>query len=543
MKNIYIIILIVCANIVAQAQCSVGFQYMASPSGNVNYSANSNVTDSLAYPINYTWSFGDGSSGTGVNPAHIYINTNLSYQTCVTILTANGCTSTFCDSVVFSVPCMAIYSYTLDSMNMLNNTYNFTSNSVPDNAATIVSYSWDFGDSTVISVLQNPSHTYTSSGNYWVCLNIVTSSGCVNSSCGYVNVNSVTQCSAGFYHYLDTITVPPVTPYVFVDQSIAGNSSVITNWNWTFSGGTPATSNLQNPSVVFAGQGYHLICLSISTSAGCVSTLCDSIFIANIPCQITAGFNTQSPTTIGGYDGFIETSVMGGTPPFVYSWNTGQTTANIYNLTSGSYLLNLIDANNCNFTYTTQLYEPYDTTGGPIVDTLTTGIIDTCLGFVPDNFYISNIVTDSLNNTVMITWIFTGGGSTASITVQYSYYNSGNNAVILTLNCGTKTLVTYMSYINITSSVGISDSYSDMFEILVYPVPFNDRLNIVFNSKKSGNINLNMIDVTGRSLMMKQTSVSIGNNTIELNTSDFHSGIYILNIESDGKVFHKQLIK
>ncbi|MBI5539178.1 MAG: PKD domain-containing protein [Bacteroidia bacterium] len=631
MKKYFIAILFAAISILSSAQCTVGFQAVTSPSGNVDFVSTSTINDSLDYPINYTWSFGDGSSGTGATLTHFYNNTNGIYSVCVTMQTANGCTSTFCDSVVFNPISQCQSSF--DSLQTTTNTFSFTSTSLADSGNVIVSYLWDFGDSTTSS-LQNPIHIYPSHGYYNVCLTIVTSGGCVNTSCGLIQVlpatlcqpnfistldslsvpanstfiftdqslpgindsiiawnwffygespyiysdlqnpaitftnpgshlvcltintfsgcastycdsifiNQITQCQANFYSYLDSITVPPISPYVFIDQSILANNDTIISWSWTFSGGNPSTSSLQNPSVVFANQGSYEACLTIVTSTGCTSTFCDSIYVTG-GCQLSVNLNTQSPTTIGGNDGFIETSVAGGTPPYSYSWSNGQTTANIYNLSSGVYTLNIIDANSCNFTYSTQLYEPYDTLGGSIVDTLTTGIIDSCLNFVPDSFYIANVVIDSINNIATITWTFTNGGLTSSITVQYTYYYSGNNAVLLTLNCGAKTLVTYMSFINITASVGVSDNIEEKLEINVYPVPFNDKLNIVFNSKKSGIVSLNVIDVMGRDLVMKQFSVSSGDNNIELNTSEFHSGIYILNIESDGKVFHKQIVK
>jgi PKD repeat protein len=41
-----------------------------------------------------------------------------------------------------------------------------------------------------------------------------------------------------------------------------------TMWNWTFSGGTPATSTLSNPTVVFASAGAHTVTLISSNSVG-----------------------------------------------------------------------------------------------------------------------------------------------------------------------------------------------------------------------------------------------------------------------------------
>ncbi|MBK9339060.1 MAG: PKD domain-containing protein [Lewinellaceae bacterium] len=50
----------------------------------------------------------------------------------------------------------------------------------------------------------------------------------------------------------------------FVDKS-ANNP---TAWEWTFSGGTPATSTLQNPTVTFSGSGAYTVRLTASNDAG-----------------------------------------------------------------------------------------------------------------------------------------------------------------------------------------------------------------------------------------------------------------------------------
>lgn len=41
-----------------------------------------------------------------------------------------------------------------------------------------------------------------------------------------------------------------------------------TSWNWTFEGGTPATSTLQNPSVTYNSQGTYAVTLKVTNSYG-----------------------------------------------------------------------------------------------------------------------------------------------------------------------------------------------------------------------------------------------------------------------------------
>lgn len=451
MKKLFTMFLIVIAGLAANAQCGVGFQSQVSPAGSVDFMAYASVNDSAAYPITYTWSFGDGSSVTSINSniTHQFGTMSGNVLVCVSIQTATGCTSNYCDTVNLSQQsgCYSNYNYYIDSVNTLGYTFFFLNNSTPDASATIVSYNWSFGDSTY-STVENPTHTFPAPGTYWVCLSIATSSGCVSTYCGYVTVG-------------------------------------------------------------------------------------------NTGCQLYVDLVSYSPSTIGGNDGFIESNIYGGTPPFMYSWNTGQTTANIYYLTSGIYTLNVLDANGCANSYTTQLYEPYDTTGGGIIDTLTAGVIDTCLNFVPSSYYVSSVTVDSMSNTVVVVWTFSGSGQTSTLVVTYTYIYNGNNVIVLSLNCGTKSVITYQTVIHIgmTTEVPVYGFEQSMY---AYPVPFNDKLTLGYYS--AGNTMIRMFDATGRQVINLQTNDK-GNTSTELNTSGLSNGIYTLSIESNGTVLHKQVVK
>ena len=88
----------------------------------------------------------------------------------------------------------------------------------------------------------------------------------------------------GSVQFTDTSTVPPTAP-------------AITNWAWTFEGGTPATSTAQNPSVQYNTPGTYQVELTVTNADGSATktvpayiTVTDSLIVADF----TA--NTQSPT-------------------------------------------------------------------------------------------------------------------------------------------------------------------------------------------------------------------------------------------------------
>lgn len=56
---------------------------------------------------------------------------------------------------------------------------------------------------------------------------------------------------------------------------------------------------------------------------------------------------TTNPATCGGSNGGATITVNGGTAPFTYLWSNGQTTAQLSNVSAGSYSYTVTDANGC----------------------------------------------------------------------------------------------------------------------------------------------------------------------------------------------------
>lgn len=533
-KSVTLLMMTAIVAVMYGQNCQPSFTYQSNfLTGEVTFNGYVNSNDSAIHPVDYAWSFGDGASGTGQLVTHTYNPAGGYYLVCLTINTANGCTGTYCDSVGFSQNsnCFANFSYLIDSVTQNSETYSFYGGGTPDNGETITQYNWTISNGYTHTG-QNFQWTFTTSGYYTICLYITTSSGCTNHYCQtiYVSAGNTTGCNAYFTYSIDSASV-----YQFTDQS-NGDSVIITSWQWSFGDGTG--SQIQNPTHIFNGNGLYHVCLTISTSNGCSSTFCDSIIVGNGGCQLSGTLYPHGPTTIGGSDGFIISNIYGGTPPYTYQWSTGATTADIHNLPSGVYTLHVVDVQGCQINMTAGLYEPYDTTGGNIVDTLTTGIIDTCLNFVPDSFYISNVVVDPNSNTVTVTWNFTGGGMTGTIEVTYTFTYYGNTAIIITINCGNKALTSFMSYINIYSASTVQNTDNSR-EISVYPVPFSEKIMIDLLQQEKTTFTIS--DITGRTLISVIRTSAGG--PVEINTSALPSGAYILNIESSNGNIFRHIVK
>lgn len=105
-----------------------------------------------------------------------------------------------------------------------------------------------------------------------------------------------------------------------------------------------AWSDGQTTSVAIGlPPGQHAV--AITDAAGC--TIVDTVFLT-AQYQMLVGMNLlQAVTCHNSSTGSIQANPIGGTPPFMYLWDNGQTTGNLSGLPAGSYFVTITDANGC----------------------------------------------------------------------------------------------------------------------------------------------------------------------------------------------------
>lgn len=165
----------------AQVFCNAGFTGANQPTG---FAFNSNSTSSGTI-LAYTWDFGDGNTATTTTgtTSHAYAG-NGPYVACLTIVTSDSCSSTYCDTLVFNntFPCQAGFFHYPDT------TGQYTIIGVNTSTGTNLSYSWDFGDGNTSNV-QFPIHQYAGAGTYLICLTVTSSNpACTSTYCDSVTV-------------------------------------------------------------------------------------------------------------------------------------------------------------------------------------------------------------------------------------------------------------------------------------------------------------------------------------------------------------------
>lgn len=152
----------------------------------------------------------------------------------------------------------------------LGNATKFTDASVSLPGDPIVAWNWSFpGGNPASSNQQNPVTVYSLAATYTVTLVITTLQGNKDTVLQQVSVYSIPVVA-----FSTSITGNVVQ---FNDQSTSAYGT-IGSWNWSFSGGTPSASTVQNPSTTYAGNGTYTVCLTVSNEE-CINFSCQTISI------------------------------------------------------------------------------------------------------------------------------------------------------------------------------------------------------------------------------------------------------------------------
>ncbi len=126
----------------------------------------------------YAWDFGDGTSGTGVNPTHVFTKAG-SYTVVLTVTDNAGATTSISHVVTPNVaanqPPVAAFASAVSNLSV---TFDGSGSSDPD--GTVASYAWTFGDGTTGSGA-TPTHQYAAAATYNVTLMVTDNQGATNS--------------------------------------------------------------------------------------------------------------------------------------------------------------------------------------------------------------------------------------------------------------------------------------------------------------------------------------------------------------------------
>ncbi|PSJ71929.1 hypothetical protein C7N43_36835, partial [Sphingobacteriales bacterium UPWRP_1] len=129
-------------------------------------------------------------------------------------------------------------------------------------------------------------------------------------------------------------------PIQFTDNS---GGIDLSQWQWSFPGGTPASSNLQNPVVTYPANGSYDVTLIVTNYLG-VDTLTKTIVIG--PPTATIGNDTL---IIAGYPAYLTINFTG-TPPWNVTYTNGATNTTVNGITQNPYIVSVFPSQNTTYT-------------------------------------------------------------------------------------------------------------------------------------------------------------------------------------------------
>lgn len=83
---------------------------------------------------------------------------------------------------------------------------------------------------------------------------------------------------------------------------------------------------------------------------------------------------------------------------------------------------------------------------------------------------------------------------------------------------------------------------SEVGEVMLFPNPAGDQVQLALFTTKVGQLNLRVIDMSGRLIEWRNFNLTKGSNLLSLNTLAWKPGTYVLHLEIDGDRIYKKLM-
>lgn len=346
-------------------------------------------------------------------------------------------------------------------------------------------------------------------------------------------------------------------------DDLSYNDSLSSNriYEWTFEGGTPASSNLAKPNVTYATAGTYDVKLKISNGNGT-----DSVVKSDYIKVLDNTNNTSHPYFEGfEYSGFPDNNGGNNDWTIIYPGNIAKFQRTTVTKKSGSASLVLDLHTESGY----DISEMWHYLVSPNIDLSSQSdsvYLDFNFAYAQQrasNYDLLRIYTSgdcgenwTLKKNINYTQLITKGATTADFIPGISEWSSSNidisayagNAnlkIMFAMNAkgGNKL---YLDNITIYhGSLGIAESPANPFNVTVYPNPIDASSVLEINSAEPNNFVITVLDVLGKqvsnSIQLKNTK----QNTINLENivAQLPSGVYYLQIQSGNEIQCIKIIK
>lgn len=280
----------------------------------------------------YSWDFGDGTTGNTASPliVHEYTKEDV-YLPVLTVTDSDGATTIsgteiFIKVLPSNIPPIAAYVIDVNSGEAAL-TVNFDARTSVDVDGFITQYTWDFGDGTS-AIGQLVSHTYAAPGSYLASVSVLDNNGAQDESATQLINVLVANVAPTAAFVVDVSS--GVSPFTVSFSGVASSDSdgIISTYIWDFGDGT--TGGGQTTTHTYSAEGRYLASLTVVDDDGLSSTSSITEVIRVLPTNIapTAAFtvdtnNGEAALTVN-FDATTSSDTDGSI--VAYNWNFGDGT-------------------------------------------------------------------------------------------------------------------------------------------------------------------------------------------------------------------------
>ena len=344
-------------------------------------------------------------------------------------------------------------------------------------------------------------------------------------------------CKADFSSTRTTICVGDTLQ--FTDESY----NLVNGWNWTFTGGTPATSTAQDPIVVYNTPGVYNVSLT-ATDGGTTDAEVKNNFIRVLPAPASIPFwegfeSYASLNNLINWEVFnqennnaftIENTTGYSGNQCAKLVNFGQAPSNVDELISSPIDLSVVPANGTvtlsfRYSYRKKLAADYEylkvfitgDCGETWVQRKTLGgsqlsSIALATAWQPSSqadwatVHMTNVTNNYFEQNFRVKFRFEGeGGNNFYLDDINLYGGSPSNTIVLGMN-----------------------EDQTLTNVTLYPNPVQDELSINYTASLATEINVSIVDMAGKQVQAHRIQSNAGQNIILMDTKELAAGKYTL---------------
>lgn len=258
-------------------------------------------------PYTYHWDFGDGNTSTDQNPTHSY-QQNQTFTATLTVTDSNSNSSSDTVDITVFVSDLSVNASADSTLVEKNTAVSFSGSAT--GGSTPYSWNWDFGDGYT-STEQNPSHSYSSTGDFSVILTVTDDYGSTaNDTLDITVYNEFIIETNGPYE-------ATILENISFNATVSGGTSPY-SYEWDFGNGE--TREVKDVSYNYSNPGVYTVIFTVEDNEGITESVETNATIytdhINITLDVPDNATETEPVQFSA-------TASNGVEPYNWSWDFG----------------------------------------------------------------------------------------------------------------------------------------------------------------------------------------------------------------------------